>query len=154
MKILYTAEVTVTGGRNGQARSRDGAFEVKLSMPPEMGGTGDLGTNPEQLFAAGYAACFQSALMGAARRKHLDASSSVITATVGIGPTGRGGFALEVELHIALPGVERSVGEELVAIADSICPYSNAIRGNIPVKLVLEKLSSESQVVPDVSGHQ
>ena len=156
MNILYTAEVTVTGGRNGQARSSDGAFEVKLSVPREMGGTGDLGTNPEQLFAAGYAACFQSALMGAARRKHLDASASVITANVGIGPTGRGGFALEVELHIALPGVERSVGEELVALADSICPYSSAIRGNIPVKLVLEKPSptAESQVVPDVSGHQ
>jgi len=146
----------VTGGRNGQARSSDGAFEVKLSVPREMGGTGDLGTNPEQLFAAGYAACFQSALMGAARRKHLDASSSVITANVGIGPTGRGGFALEVELHIELPGVERSVGEELVAIADSICPYSNATRGNIPVKLVLEKLSpsAESQAITDVNGHQ
>src|SRR5256884_9519624 len=117
MKILYTAEVTVTGGRNGQARSRDGAFEVKLRMPPEMGGTGDLGTNPEQLFAADYAACFQSALMGAARRKHLDASSSVITATVGIGPTGRGGFAPEVELQLPVPGFARSRGQELVAIA-------------------------------------
>lgn len=147
MKILYTAEVTVTGGRNGQARSPDGAFEVKMSMPKEVGGPGGQGTNPEQLFAAGYAACFQSALMGAARRKHLDASPSVITAKVGIGPTGHGGYALEVELHIELPGVERSVGEELVAVADSICPYSNATRGNIPVKLVLEKPSptSESQ---------
>jgi lipoyl-dependent peroxiredoxin len=152
MSILYTAEVTVTGGRNGQARSSDGALEVKLSVPREMGGTGEQGTNPEQLFAAGYAACFQSALMGAARRKHLDASSSVIAAKVGIGPTGRGGFALEVEL----PGVERSVGEELVAIADSICPYSNATRGNIPVKLVLEKPlpTAESQAATDVSGHQ
>jgi osmotically inducible protein OsmC len=139
MKILYTAEVTVTGGRNGQARSPDGAFEVKMSVPKEMGGPGGPGTNPEQLFAAVYAACFQSALMGAARRMHLDASPSVITAKVGIGPTGRGGYALEVELHIELQGVERSIGEELVAIADSICPYSNATRGNIPVMLVLEK---------------
>lgn len=140
----------MTGGRNGEARSSDGTFDVKLSVPREMGGTGDSGTNPEQLFAAGYAACFQSALMGAARRKHLDASTSVITAKVGIGPTGRGGYALEVELHVALPGVERSVGEELVAMADSICPYSNAVRGNIPVKLVLEQPSpsaERSQVV-------
>jgi osmotically inducible protein OsmC len=156
MSILYTAEVTVTGGRNGQARSSDGALEVKLSVPREMGGTGEQGTNPEQLFAAGYAACFQSALMGAARRKHLDVSSSVIAAKVGIGPTGRGGFALEVELHIELPGVERSVGEELVALADSICPYYNATRGNIPVKLILEKPlpTAESQAATDVSGHQ
>jgi osmotically inducible protein OsmC len=155
MKTLYIAEVTVTGGRNGQARSRDGAFEVKMNVPQEMGGPGGPGTNPEQLFAAGYAACFQSALMGAARRKHVDASPSVVTAKVGIGPTGRGGYGLEVELHIELPGVERSVGEELVAIADSICPYSNATRGNIPVKLVLEKPSptSESQAVTDVNGH-
>ena len=94
--------------------------------------------------------------MWAARRQHLDASPSVITAKVGIGPTGRGGYGLEVELHIELPGVERSVGEELVAIADSICPYSNATRGNIPVKLILEEPSptSESQAVTDVSGQQ
>ena len=141
MRRLYTAEVTVTGGRDGQARSSDGALEVKLSVPRELGGTGEPGTNPEQLFAAGYAACFQSALMREARRKQHDASSSAITATVGIGPTGRGGFALEVELHITLPGVERAVGEELIAMADSICPYSNAVRGNIPVKLVLEQPS-------------
>jgi lipoyl-dependent peroxiredoxin len=152
MKRLYTAEVTVTGGRNGQARSSDGALEVKLSVPREMGGTGEPGTNPEHLFAAGYAACFQSALMGAARRKKLEAISSVITATVGMGPTGRGGYALEVELHIALPGVERAVGDELIALADSICPYSNAVRGNIPVKLVLEQpsLTAESQVGTEV----
>ena len=152
MKVLYTAEVTVTGGRSGMARSSDGALEVKMSVPKEMGGSGDQGTNPEQLFAAGYAACFQSALMGAARRQHLDASPSVITAKVGIGPTGRGGYGLEVEL----PGVERSVGEELVAIADSICPYSNATRGNIPVKLILEKPSptSESHAATDMSGQQ
>jgi lipoyl-dependent peroxiredoxin len=138
MKILYTAEVTATGGREGQARSSDGAFEVNLSVPKGLGGPGGPGTNPEQLFATGFAACFQSALMTAARRKHLDASHSVVTARVGIGPTGSGGYGLEVELHIQLPGVERSAGEELVAIADSVCPYSNATRGNIPVMLVLE----------------
>ena len=138
MKILYTAEVTATGGREGQARSSDGAFEVNLSIPKGLGGPGGPGTNPEQLFATGFAACFQSALMTAARRKHLDASHSVVTARVGIGPTGSGGYGLEVELRIQLPGVERSAGEELVAIADSVCPYSNATRGNIPVMLVLE----------------
>lgn len=138
MKILYTAEVTATGGREGRARSSDGAFEVNLSVPKGLGGPGGPGTNPEQLFATGFAACFQSALMTAARRKHLDASHSVVTARVGIGPTGSGGYGLEVELHIQLPGVERSAGEELVAIADSVCPYSNATRGNIPVMLVLE----------------
>jgi lipoyl-dependent peroxiredoxin len=139
MKILYTAEVTVTGGRGGHARSSDGAFEVNLNVPKEMGGQDGQGTNPEQLFAAGFAACFQSALMTAARRKHLDASQSVVTAKVGIGPTGRGGYGLEVEMHIQLPGVERSAGEELVAIADSVCPYSNATRGNIPVRLLLDE---------------
>ncbi len=143
MKILYTAEVTVIGGREGQARSSDGALEVNIHVPKEMGGPGG-GTNPEQLFAAGYAACFQSALMVAARRKRLDASHSVITAKVGIGPTGSGTYGLEVELHIQLPGVERSVGEELVATADSVCPYSNATRGNIPVRLVLEEPSPTS----------
>jgi lipoyl-dependent peroxiredoxin len=138
MKILYTAEVTATGGREGKARSSDGAFEVNLSIPKGLGGPGGPGTNPEQLFATGFAACFQSALMTAARREHLDASHSVVTARVGIGPTGSGGYGLEVELRIQLPGVERSAGEELVAIADSVCPYSNATRGNIPVMLVLE----------------
>src|SRR2546426_1835918 len=121
MKVLYTAEVTVTGGRSGMARSSDGAFEVKMSVPKEMSGSGGQGTNPEQLFAAGYAACFQSALMGAARRKHLDASPSVITAKVGIGPTGRGGYGLEVELHIELPGVERSVGHRLLSCLTYMC---------------------------------
>src|SRR3989440_12031616 len=155
-RILYTAEATVEGGRDGHARTSDGRLDVDLDVPTEMGGPGGPGTNPEQLFAAGYAACFQSALMGAARRKNLDASPSVITAKVGIGPTGRGGYALEVELHIELPGVERSAGEELVAVADSICPYSNATRGNIPVKLVLEEPSptSESQAVTDVNAQQ
>lgn len=130
--------MTVIGGRDGKARSSDGAFVVDLSVPKEMGGPGGSGTNPEQLFATGFAACYQSALMTVARRKHLDASNSVVTAQVGIGPTGTGGYSLEVELHVQLPGLERSAAEELVAIADSVCPYSNATRGNIPVKTILE----------------
>ena len=98
MKVLYTAEATVQGGREGHARSSDGNLEVDLRAPKEMGGTGGQGTNPEQLFAAGYAACFQSALMQVARRQKLDASQSTIVSQVGIGPNGSGGFGLEVAL--------------------------------------------------------
>lgn len=139
MKILYTAEATVHGGREGQARSSDGTLVVNLSIPKEMGGPGGQGTNPEQLFAAGYAACFQSALMQVARRQHVDASQSTITAKVGIGPTGGGAFGLEVEMHVSIPGVEKATGEKLVELAHQVCPYSNATRGNIPVKLILEE---------------
>ena len=138
MKILYTAEATVTGGREGHVKSSDGNLDVALHVPQSMGGTGGAGTNPEQLFAAGYAACFQSALMTAARRKHVEASESVITSKVGIGPNGKGGFGLEVELDVHLPGVERVEGEKLVKLAHEVCPYSNATRGNIPVRLLLD----------------
>ena len=138
MKILYTAEATVTGGREGHVKSSDGNLDVTLHVPQSMGGTGGAGTNPEQLFAAGYAACFQSALMTAARRKHVEASESVITSKVGIGPNGKGGFGLEVELDVHLPGVERVEGEKLVKLAHEVCPYSNATRGNIPVRLLLD----------------
>lgn len=141
MKILYTAEATVQGGREGHARSSDGHLDVNLSTPKEMGGSGGQGTNPEQLFAAGYAACFQSALMFAARRQQVDASQSVINSKVGIGPNGTGGFGLEVELHVYIPDVDRATGEKLVETAHQVCPYSNATRGNIPVKLVFEEKS-------------
>jgi osmotically inducible protein OsmC len=139
MKILYTAEATVHGGREGEARSSDGRLEVKLSAPKEMGGTATEGTNPEQLFAVGYAACFQSALMVVARRQHADASESIITSKVGIGPIEGGAFGLEVELHVYIPNVDKATGEKLIALAHEVCPYSNATRGNVPVKLVLEE---------------
>jgi Ohr subfamily peroxiredoxin len=139
MKTLYTAEATVQGGREGHARSSDGILDVDLRTPKEMGGTGDQGTNPEQLFAAGYAACFQSALMRVARRQKVDASQSTITARVGIGPTGDGGFGLEVALHVSIPGVDKATGEQLLEQAHQVCPYSNATRGNIPVVLTLEE---------------
>lgn len=139
MKVLYTAEVTAQGGRGGKARSSDGNLEVNLSSPKEMGGVGGQGTNPEQLFAAGYAACFQSALILVARRQHVDAGASTITARVGIGPIAGGAYGLEVELHIFIPGVDKATGEKLVELAHQVCPYSNATRGNIPVKLVLEE---------------
>lgn len=141
MKILYTAEATVQGGREGQARSSDGNLVVNLSVPKEMGGSGGQGTNPEQLFAAGYAACFQSALMRIANRQQVDASQSTIIAKVGIGPIGEGRFGLEVELHVAIPGVDKATGEKLVELAHQVCPYSNATRGNIPVKLTFEEQS-------------
>jgi osmotically inducible protein OsmC len=137
MKILYTAEATVHGGRAGEARTSDGNLVVNLSIPKEMGGEGG-GTNPEQLFAVGYAACFQSALMTVARRQHVDASQSTINSKVGIGPNGEGGFSLEVELHVSIPGVDKATGEKLVELAHEVCPYSNATRGNIPVKLSFE----------------
>ncbi|GER91429.1 organic hydroperoxide resistance protein [Dictyobacter vulcani] len=139
MKVLYTAEATVQGGRDGQARSSDGNLAVKLSVPKEMGGPGSEGTNPEQLFAAGYAACFQSALMLTARRQKVDASASTVTAKAGIGPVGEGAFGLEVELHVFIPDVDQETGEKLVALAHQVCPYSNATRGNIPVRLYFEE---------------
>jgi Ohr subfamily peroxiredoxin len=140
MKVLYTAEATVHGGREGEARSSDGNLIVKLRPPKEMGGSGE-GTNPEQLFAVGYAACFQSALMRVAQRDHVDASQSTITSRVGIGPNGQGGFGLEVELRVSLPGVDTATGEKLLELAHQVCPYSNATRGNIPVKLTFEEQS-------------
>ena len=103
-----------------------------------MRGSGE-GTNPEQLFAVGYAACFQSALMRVAQREQVDASQSTITSRVGIGPNGQGGFGLEVELRVSLPGVERAIGEKLLELAHQVCPYSNATRGNIPVTLTFDE---------------
>jgi osmotically inducible protein OsmC len=140
MKVLYTAEATVHGGREGEARSSDGNLIVRLSPPKEMGGPGE-GTNPEQLFAVGYAACFQSALIRVAQREQMDASQSTITSRVGIGPNGQGGFGLEVELRVSLPGVDTATGEKLLELAHQVCPYSNATRGNIPVKLTFEEQS-------------
>lgn len=137
-KLLYTAEATVIGGRDGHARSSDGHLDVDLDVPQEIGGAGGPGTNPEQLFAAGFAACFESALMGAARRQKKDIGQVVITNRVGIGPIGGGRMGLAVEMHIQIPGVERAEAEALVQLADEICPYSNATRGNIPVQLIVE----------------
>lgn len=134
-KILYRAEMTATGGRDGKAQSDDGRFAVELSVPKELGGPGGEGTNPEQLFAAGYAACFLGALKLVARQRKVTLPDNAsITAKVGIGPVAVG-YALAVELAAALPGVERAVAEELLAAAHERCPYSNATRGNVDVKL-------------------
>jgi Ohr subfamily peroxiredoxin len=134
-KVLYTARATADGGRDGKVATSDGKLDVVVAPPAEMGGTGN-GTNPEQLFAAGYAACFHSALKVVARRARQDVDNSTVTAEVGIGPiNGGAGYGLEVALVASLPGIERAVAEDLVAKAHEVCPYSNATRGNIKVDL-------------------
>ncbi|MHC6224651.1 organic hydroperoxide resistance protein [Pseudomonas sp. X10] len=132
---LYIAEATSTGGRDGASRSSDGKLEVKLSTPKELGGAGGEGTNPEQMFAAGYSACFIGALKFVAgqQKKQLPADSS-ITARVGIGQIP-GGFGLDIDLNINLPGLEQADAQKLVEAAHQVCPYSNATRGNVDVRL-------------------
>ncbi|MCK0092556.1 organic hydroperoxide resistance protein [Rhodococcus sp. HNM0563] len=137
MKIIYTAEALATGeGRNGHARASDGKLDVNLAIPTEMGGNGE-GTNPEQLFAAGYAACFHSALQMVARQEGADVSDSAVGARVGIGPTDAGGFALAVTLEVSLPNLTHDTALELTEKAHQVCPYSNATRGNIDVVLAV-----------------
>ncbi|GGL96239.1 MULTISPECIES: organic hydroperoxide resistance protein [Micromonospora] len=137
MQVLYTASAQATGdGRDGHVRTSDGVVELDLAVPKEMGGAGDA-ANPEQLFAAGYAACFHSALRVVARRAKADVTGSVVDAEVGIGPNGSGGFGLTVTLVVDLPSVERSVAEQLVEQAEQVCPYSNATRGNVATTLTV-----------------
>ena len=138
MKILYTAHAVVRGGRGGRGRTSDGRLEVDLSVPEEMGGDGGPGTNPEQLFAVGYAACFQSALQAVARGRGVDVSDSTINASVGLGPTGHGGFGLTVALDLHAPQLVRRDAEDLMARAHERCPYSNATRGNVDVTLTVD----------------
>jgi osmotically inducible protein OsmC len=133
-KVLYTAEASTTGGRDGHAISSDGVLDVDVRVPEAMGGHGG-GTNPEQLFAAGYAACFQSALGVVSRRKKVDTSGSTVTAKVSIGPIDGGAFGLAVEIDVAIPGVDADTAQQLAEDAHQVCPYSNATRGNIEVKL-------------------
>lgn len=138
MQILYKAQATATGGREGRAVSSDNKLDAKLSTPKELGGPGGEGTNPEQLFAAGYAACFLSAMKFVAMHAKvaLPANASV-TAEVGIGPNGSGGFGLAAELRVAIPDLDRETAQILVNKAHEVCPYSNATRGNIEVKVAL-----------------
>ena len=137
MGNVYTAEATAWGGRKGRAASSDGVLDVQLTVPKELGGDGAHGTNPEQLFAAGYAGCFHSALKLVARQAGVDARESAVTARVGLGPDDSGLFGLRVELEAELPDVERDVAEDLVAQAHSVCPYSRATHGNIDVTLTV-----------------
>lgn len=138
MTILYTATATASGGRDGSARSDDGVLDVALSTPKGLGGPGkDGSTNPEQLFAAGYAACFDSALRFVARSQGVTVTDSAVTAQVGIGPNATGGFGLDVSLTVSLPSLDRDAAQKLIETAHQVCPYSNATRGNIDVKLAL-----------------
>jgi Ohr subfamily peroxiredoxin len=134
-KVLYRAEASATGGREGQAASSDQVLAVKLSTPKELGGGGGPGTNPEQLFAAGYSACFLGAMKHVAgqQKKTLPADTKV-TGKVGIGPIPQG-FGIEVDLAVSVPGMDRAEAEKLVQAAHGVCPYSNATRGNIEVRL-------------------
>lgn len=134
---LYTAVATSTG-RDGRATTSDGKLDVKLAMQKELGGDGD-GTNPEQLFAAGYAACFATALRLVARRQKVDVTDVSVIAEIGLGHNGSGGFQLDATLRVVLPeGLPVDVGRALVDATHQVCPYSNATRGNIPVNLVIE----------------
>jgi Ohr subfamily peroxiredoxin len=131
---LYTAHATATGGRAGRATTDDGLLDVSLAAPEELGGPGGA-TNPEQLFAAGYAACFQSALGVVGRQRKIDTSASTVTGEVTLGKTADAGFGLKVTLRTDIPGVDAETTRELVEAADRVCPYSNAIRGNVQVTL-------------------
>jgi lipoyl-dependent peroxiredoxin len=135
---LYTAVATAHGGRTGRVVSDDGLIDMSLAMPTSLGGPGGKGTNPEQLFAAGYSACFESALRRVARLQKSPLQDASITAHVTIGKTEDGGFGLSVELHGKLQGVEKPAAQALMEAAHQVCPYSRATRGNIPVKLLVD----------------
>lgn len=135
-KVIYTAHAHTTGGRDGQSTSDDGKLSVKLAPPPALGGNGN-GTNPEQLFAAGYSACFMGAMKHVAGLKKITVPADAsIDASVDIGPIPAG-FGIAVKLVINLPGMDRAVAQDLVDTAHGVCPYSNATRGNIEVELVI-----------------
>jgi lipoyl-dependent peroxiredoxin len=138
MKVLYTAEATASGGRNGHVESSDGVLKLDLAIPEAMGGPGGEATNPEQLFAAGYAACFENALLAVARRRKKDVGHTEVTAQVGIGRVEPTRYGLAVDLAVRLPDLPREEAEELVEAAHQVCPYSNATRGNIDVRLSVE----------------
>ncbi|WP_326697342.1 organic hydroperoxide resistance protein [Streptomyces sp. NBC_01754] len=132
--VAYTAVATAENGRDGRVATDDGRLDVVVNPPKEMGGSG-AGTNPEQLFAAGYSACFQGALGVVARKEKVDITGSRVTASVSIGKTEAGGFGLEVAISASLPGVDPETARSLVEKAHQVCPYSNATRGNIAVDL-------------------
>jgi osmotically inducible protein OsmC len=138
VNVLYRTSAVATGGRDGSAATKDGSFEVKLSTPKELGGGGGPGQNPEQLFAAGYAACFIGAMKFVASQGGPKVpANATVTATVGIGPRSEGGFGLEVALAVSLPGVDHAAATALVEKAHQVCPYSNATRNNVAVELTV-----------------
>jgi len=139
MKVLYTTQATSTGGREGSSKSADGVLAVTLTTPKELGGNGATGTNPEQLFAAGYSACFLGALKFVAGKASVKIpAETTVSAQIGIGPRDDGaGFGIEAALTITIPGLDRATAESLVAQAHVVCPYSHATKGNIPVTLTV-----------------
>ncbi len=139
-KALYTATATATGGRAGTAKSSDGVLDLALTTPKELGGNGAVGTNPEQLFAAGYSACFIGAMKAVAGKQKIALPAEVsITSDVAIGPHANkpGAFGIQVDMKISVPGMDRAQLEALVATAHEVCPYSNATRGNVDVTLTI-----------------
>jgi lipoyl-dependent peroxiredoxin len=145
LDILYAAEATAMGGRDGHSRTSDGRLDVDLDVPTEMGGTGGPGTNPEQLFAAGWAACFQSSMQRYAFARKLDLSSTRVTARIGIGTLKSGGVGLAAALDLDAPRLSREDAVELMKRAHETCPYSRATRGNIEVTLTVDGTSLERQ---------
>ena len=137
MQTLYTAVATATGGRTGHAESDDGVLAVDLAVPKGMGGTGEVGTNPEQLFAAGYAACFGSALDYLAHQRKIETGEVRVTARIGIGPNDTGSFSLSAALTVDVPALSQADAEALVHDAHQVCPYSNAVKGNVDVALTV-----------------
>jgi Ohr subfamily peroxiredoxin len=138
MQVAYTASATATGdGRSGHVRSSDGVLDLDLAVPKEMGGPGGALTNPEQLFAAGYAACFHSALKDVARRAKVNLTDTAITVDVGIGARDEGGFGLTVAIEAEIPAIDPDRARELLDAAHQVCPYSNATRGNVEVTLTV-----------------
>ena len=136
--VKYRTTASATGGRDGEASTEQGNFSVRLSTPKELGGAGGDGANPEQLFAAGYSACFIGALKVAGQQLKLSVPADTrVTATVGIGPRSEGGFGITADLRVELPGIDRAEAQRLVETAHQICPYSNATRGNLDVGLTL-----------------
>jgi osmotically inducible protein OsmC len=137
MDKLYTAKATATGGRNGNVKSSDGILDLELRTPKAMGGANDDYTNPEQLFAAGYAACFDSALSLMAKANNTGAGTATVTAEVSIGKNDKGGYGLAIVLRVNIAGVAIDVAQDLANKAHEVCPYSNAIRGNVEVELIV-----------------
>jgi len=143
VKAIYTATATATGGRNGQVKSSDEVLNLEVRMPKELGGSGGAYTNPEQLFAAGYSACFDSAVNHVIRSEKATTGVTAVRASVGIGSNNEGGFALTVNLAVNIPDVDQATAEALVEKAHQICPYSNATRGNIEVSLTTTTLTAD-----------
>jgi Ohr subfamily peroxiredoxin len=145
MNILYKASATSIGGRDGSVRSSDGILDFQLALPPGLGGPGGK-TNPEQLFAAGYAACFHQALKRAAAEQKVSVKDATVTTEVGIGPNDKGGFGLDVDIIVSLPNATEEEAEKVAKAAHQICPYSNATRGNIDVRLAVSAGNKKAPV--------